>query len=105
VADAQRALERKALDAADMGQRLTDRLLTFARRQTLAPERTSLNEIVLSLTEMLRRTLWPRIELSTSLSRSQLWRASRPSVHRSHHAGRVSGLDLCETVRTRCGCS
>ena len=72
--DAQRALLRKALDAADMGQRLTDRLLTFARRQTLAPERTSLNQIVLSLTDMLRRTLGPSIELTTALSPS-LWPA------------------------------
>ena len=58
----------KALNAADMGQRLTDSLLTFARRQTLTPERVDLNEVVLSLTDMLRRTLGPDIDMATSLS-------------------------------------
>jgi len=72
--DSHRTLLRKALDAADMGQRLTHRLLTFARRQTLAPERTSLSQIVLSLTDMLRRTLGPTVELTTALSPS-LWPA------------------------------
>jgi PAS domain S-box-containing protein len=65
-------LATEAREAAEMGARLTDRLLTFARRQRLETRRIDLNEFVLSLTELLRRTLGTNIDLSTSMA-ADLW--------------------------------
>jgi CheY-like chemotaxis protein len=55
-----------------MGARLTDRLLTFARRQRLETQSLNLNEFVLGLIELLRRTIGAPIDLSTSLA-PDLW--------------------------------
>jgi CheY-like chemotaxis protein len=55
-----------------MGARLTDRLLTFARRQRLETKSLNLNEFALGLTELLRRTIAAPIDLSTALA-SDLW--------------------------------
>jgi PAS domain S-box-containing protein len=69
--DAQ-SLAAEAREAGEMGARLTDRLLTFARRRRLEPREVRLNELVLALTELLRRTLGSPIDLSTSLA-ADLW--------------------------------
>ena len=66
------ALAREATDAAEMGARLTDRLLTFGRRQHLEVSRINLNEFVLGLTDILSRTLGEDIDLSTALA-GNLW--------------------------------
>ncbi|MCL4767295.1 MAG: PAS domain S-box protein [Hyphomicrobiaceae bacterium] len=66
------SLASEAREAAEMGARLTDRLLTFARRQRLETCRIDLNEFVLNLTELLRRTIGTDIDLSTSLA-ADLW--------------------------------
>jgi PAS domain S-box-containing protein len=68
----QRELTTEALDAADLGARLTARLLAFARRSHLEPESINLNSFVLGLTDMLHRTLGETIYLSSSLTPS-LW--------------------------------
>ncbi|MCB1521992.1 MAG: PAS domain S-box protein [Hyphomicrobiaceae bacterium] len=60
-------LAREAREAAEIGARLTDRLLTFGRRQLLETRDINLNEFVLGLTELLRRTLGEDIDLSTAL--------------------------------------
>jgi PAS domain S-box-containing protein len=65
-------LLQEAQEAAELGATLTDRLLTFARRQPLAPQVVNLNEHVLNLMELLRRTLGEAIDLSTVLA-SDLW--------------------------------
>ncbi len=65
-------LLREAQDAADLGARLTERLLAFGRRSILEPEIVDLNELVVGLTDILRRTLEERIDLSTVLS-NELW--------------------------------
>ncbi len=64
-------LERAA-NAAEMGARLTSRLLTFARRNVLEPVTLNLNDQVNGVLELLRRTLGEQITLQTSLS-SDLW--------------------------------
>ena len=64
----QRELTSEALDAADLGARLTTRLLAFARRSHLEPESINLNSFVLGLTDMLHRTLGETIYLSSSLT-------------------------------------
>lgn len=64
----------RAIRAADSGARLTNRLLTFARRRHLAPEVINLNEQVRGMTELLLRTLGDTIELRTHLA-PDLWLA------------------------------
>lgn len=64
----------RAARAADSGARLTNRLLTFARRRQLAAEVINLNEQVRGMTELLRRTLGDTIELRTHLA-PDLWLA------------------------------
>ena len=68
----QRELVTEALEAADLGARLTARLLAFARRSHLEPEVVNLNDFVLGLTDMLHRTLGPTISLSNALT-PRLW--------------------------------
>jgi PAS domain S-box-containing protein len=66
------SLASEAREAAEMGARLTDRLLTFARRQRLEKRSLNLNEFVLGLNELLRRTIGAPIDLSTALA-PDLW--------------------------------
>ena len=68
----QRDLLARANNAALMGARLTNRLLTFARRRRLDPVVLDLNEQVLGMAELLRRTLGESIALGTLLA-PQLW--------------------------------
>lgn len=59
-------LVSEALDVTRTGADLTQRLLAFSRRQTLVPSPTNINEMVLSITELLRRTLGAGIRIDTS---------------------------------------
>jgi PAS domain S-box-containing protein len=70
----QRELTTEALEAADLGARLTARLLAFARRSHLEPESVNLNNFVVGLTDMLHRTLGATIYLSNALT-PNLWSA------------------------------
>lgn len=67
-----RELLQEARDASAMGARLTNRLLAFARRSSLSPTLTNLNNLVLSLAEMMRRTIGEHITLNIKLS-PELW--------------------------------
>jgi signal transduction histidine kinase/ActR/RegA family two-component response regulator len=58
--------------AAQRAIRLTRQLLIFARSDVMHPEVLSLNEIVVSLEQLLRRTLGEHITLNTALA-SDLW--------------------------------
>jgi PAS domain S-box-containing protein len=69
----QRDLLSRANNAALMGARLTNRLLTFARRRKLEPLVLDLNEQVLAMAELLRRTLGENIVLGTLLA-PRLWK-------------------------------
>lgn len=57
----------RAKDAAEMGARLTGRLLTFARRRRLETTTVDLNAQVQTLSDLLRRTLGEPIALTTVL--------------------------------------
>jgi PAS domain S-box-containing protein len=70
--DEPKVLLKEAQDAAGLGSQLTDRLLTFARRRHMDPQVIQLNDLVVSITDMLRRTLGEHIALSTSLARD-IW--------------------------------
>ncbi|KWT65262.1 two-component hybrid sensor and regulator [Hyphomicrobium sulfonivorans] len=67
-----KTLLKRAGDAADMGAALTKRLLTFARRRSLSPQVLDLNELVLGLMEILKRSIGEPITLSTMLA-GKLW--------------------------------
>jgi signal transduction histidine kinase/CheY-like chemotaxis protein len=68
-------LSSEALDAALRGADLTRRLLAFARRQTLQPQRTDLNELIEGISKLLRRTLGADIEIKLNLE-PHLWPAN-----------------------------
>ncbi len=67
-----RKMLRDSQEAADLGAKLTSRLLAFARRSHLEPETLEINNLVLNVTSMLRRTLGEQISLSTVLA-PDLW--------------------------------
>ena len=63
---------RQAQEAALMGARLNQRLRTFSRRRRLAAEVINLNNEVLGMSELLRRTLGETVKLTTILMHD-LW--------------------------------
>ena len=63
---------RRANEAAQMGARLTSRLLSFSRQRKLEPTVVKLNEQILNMMDLLRRSLGETIELITSLA-GDLW--------------------------------
>jgi PAS domain S-box-containing protein len=73
--DDARALLKEAQNAAVLGSQLTEQLLTFARQRQLDPRAVCLNDLVIGVADMLRRTLGEQIGLSTSLA-PDLWAAS-----------------------------
>lgn len=52
-----------AQGAAKRAAALTHRLLAFARRQTLDPEPTNVNRLIMDMEELIRRTMGPAIEI------------------------------------------
>ena len=56
-----------ARQAIDRAAHLTNRMLAFARRQTLQPRAVDPDRLVLGMEELLRRTLGPTVDLSLSL--------------------------------------
>ena len=54
-------------NAVDFGSSLTDRLLAFARKQSLAPERLDLNTLIAGMTDLVEISLKPDVELSVHL--------------------------------------
>jgi signal transduction histidine kinase/ActR/RegA family two-component response regulator len=64
-----KVLLKEAQDAAGLGSKLTDQLLTFARRRHMDAQVIQLNDQVVGITDMLRRTLGEHVMLSTSLAR------------------------------------
>ncbi len=69
VEDEPKVLLKGAQDAAALGSKLTDQLLTFARRRHTESQVIRLNDLVIGITDMMRRTLGEQITLSTSLAR------------------------------------
>ncbi len=63
-----RDLLNEAQEATDLGARLTNRLLAFARNSQLEPKVIDLNALTLSLTDLLQRTLGETISLNSAFS-------------------------------------
>jgi CheY-like chemotaxis protein len=76
-------LLKSAQDAVALGSKLTDQLLTFARRRQMDTQFIQLNELVVSITDMLLRTLGEHIALSTSLARDVWPTRADPSQFQS----------------------
>ena len=72
AADEERGQLQRAVDAAQMGAGLTARLLSFARRRPLAPSVLNINDLVLGIAELLKRSLGEQITLTTVLA-GALW--------------------------------
>jgi len=67
-----RELLHEALEASLKGADLTRRLLAFARRQPLQPERIEVNSLVENMIKLLSRTLGEQIEISLDTA-ADLW--------------------------------
>ncbi|EIK54955.1 hypothetical protein YO5_19367 [Stutzerimonas stutzeri TS44] len=97
-----------AMTSANRAAALTHRLLAFARRQSLDPRPVDVNQLVVSMEDMLRRTIGEHIRLHTQL-RADTWLAYT-DAHQLENAllnlvinardAMPSGGDL--QVRTRC---
>jgi PAS domain S-box-containing protein len=61
-----------AMTSANRAAALTHRLLAFARRQPLIPKSVDANQLVVSLEDLLRRTIGERIDLAVAAS-AGLW--------------------------------
>ena len=61
------ALVDGAIQGAQRGAALTQRLLAFARRQSLEPRPVDLAQLVLGMNDLLRRSLGPNIEMKMEL--------------------------------------
>ena len=83
ASDDSRSLLKEAQDAAALGSRLTDQLLSFARRRHMDAHVIQLNDLVVSIADMLRRTLGEHITLSTSLTRDVWSTRADPSQFQS----------------------
>lgn len=63
---------RRAQGAANMGARLTDRLLMFARRRSLDAVLIDFNELLLGMMDLLRRSLGATVSIASSFD-PNLW--------------------------------
>ena len=74
VGERERKLAGNALLAAERGAKLTTQLLAFSRRQRLSPAPIDANDVVSHMSDLLARSLGPRIRLETQLE-PNLWSA------------------------------
>ncbi len=63
-----------AMRSAKRGGELTHRLLAFSRRQTLNPAQVDTNGLIEGVTDIIRRTIGPSVEIETKLA-DDLWPA------------------------------
>jgi PAS domain S-box-containing protein len=68
-------LAETAARAADRGAKLTSQLLAFARRQTLRPQASDLNQLITAFDALLRRAVGETVSVETNLAR-ELWVAA-----------------------------
>lgn len=59
---------KNAYDAANRGASLTQRLLAFSRRQPLEPRPTGLASLLAAISEILRRTLGEKIDITANIA-------------------------------------
>jgi PAS domain S-box-containing protein len=86
-------LADNALAGAQRGASLTQRLLAFARRQDLKPEAIELPRLVEGMTDLLQRSLGPRVRVETRFP------PDLPSVHADAHQLEMAVLNLAVNAR------
>jgi len=86
-------LAESALEGAQRGATLTQRLLAFARRQELKPEAVELPRLLQGMTELLQRSLGPQIEVETRFP------LDLPPVHADAHQLELAVLNLAVNAR------
>lgn len=65
-------------NAVDFGASLTDRLLAFARKQSLVPERVDLSALIEGMTDLVEISLKPDVTLDVTLTQSPLYVLADP---------------------------
>ena len=68
-----------AMEGARRAAQLTQRLLAFSRQQPLQPKPIAVNELVAGMSDLLRRSLSPGIELHTVLASNLWWTNADPN--------------------------
>ena len=86
-------LADNALEGARRGANLTQRMLAFARRQTLNPQPVDLLQLVLGMKDMLERTLGPKIRIGIAIP------ADLPAVVADPHQLETALLNLAVNAR------
>ena len=77
-ADPRRRDVDEIIEAADRAATLTRQLLTFSRRQVIAPQVVDVNNLVSDIEKLLRRTITQNVELSTRLEATDPWTLMDP---------------------------
>lgn len=67
ISETSRDCAAEAMEAAGRGVELTRQLLAFSRRQSLAPENVSINEMISGMSSIMRRTIGETIEFKADL--------------------------------------
>jgi PAS domain S-box-containing protein len=86
-------LVESAMEGAQRGASLTQRLLAFARKQDLRPEAVDVPDLVRGMTDMLRRSLGPLIRVETRFP------LDLPPVHADAHQLELAVLNLAVNAR------
>ena len=86
-------LVESALEGAQRGASLTQRLLAFARKQDLRPEAVDLPQLVHGMTDMLQRSLGPMVRVETRFP------LDLPPVHADAHQLELAVLNLAVNAR------
>jgi PAS domain S-box-containing protein len=86
-------LAASAMEGAQRGASLTQRLLAFARRQDLRPEAVDLPQLVHGMTDLLQRSLGPMIRVETRFP------LDLPPVHADAHQLELAILNLAVNAR------
>jgi PAS domain S-box-containing protein len=86
-------LVESALEGAQRGASLTQRLLAFARRQDLRPEAVDVPQLVRGMTDMLQRSLGPMVRVETRFP------LDLPPVHADAHQLELALLNLAVNAR------
>ncbi|MFN4016102.1 MAG: PAS domain S-box protein [Reyranella sp.] len=90
--ETRRSIERIG-GAAERASQLTRQLLAFSRKQTLRPEKTNLNDLVVATGSLLRRTLGEHIEINSLLA-EDLW-----ETHTDRGQVEAAVINLCINAR------
>jgi PAS domain S-box-containing protein len=88
-----KTLAERAAAAAESGAQLVRRLLAFSRKQTLNAQVTDVNELIVNMLDLLRRSLGDKAQINTSLAAGPIYCV----IDRAQTEGAL--LNLCINAR------